>query len=600
MKTKYFSPRDRTSTFGNISLALTVVFSLGQPDFAVAKDPMTIILMLKRDVGKDQASPIDSATKAQLELRAGVQLSWMGNTRTNGQILTLPENLSQETAKQIATKLGEVDEVLWAEVNVPAKAAKAAQALARPAQDSRVQELVIKLRGNETPTDEIVFQLSKAAGIQLSLRSRTASGAWIYQLAHPVSQNEAALIEINLESLPRVTYADPVTVKHSRSSGAVTPNDPGFEFEWFLQGTNTYAGSSNVQEAWSITQGTKQVTVAVLDTGILFKPTHPDLAERLTYTNPGETKIAGWDMVSLVWSARDGNGRDPNPKDEGDWVTQATVQNHHGRCDEENISESSWHGSHVAGTIAAKTDNNLGISGINWNATLVPVRVLGACGGSSSDINDGIYWAAGQPGIKGAKTNDYPAHVINMSLGGPGDCEDSDQEAIDFALSKNAVVVVAAGNSAGEAGLESPGNCRGVITVSSVGPKGNLAFYSNYSVGGFVDLSAPGGDKRESDESGILSTVNDSRTRPKGKIMAYGYEQGTSMATPVVSGVVSLMLSADTRNKLTPSKVRTLLQQTARPYPAGTRCAAGGDVANACGAGIVDAYEAVKAVKAIQ
>lgn len=589
--------------FSWIAAALAVGGGLAPAAGVQAGDLQTISLMLTRDVGQREAAPLGSALKTQLEQRAGVALTWTATTRTNAQILGLPSGLTRDAARQVAARLGEVEGVLWAEVN---EAAPSIRARTDGAEQSTIHQFVVKLHSTETPGPKLVALLSKTAGIPMALQSRTAGGGWIFELKRPVTDSDADRIESNLESLADVKYADPVTIKHSR---ALTPDDPMFQDEWFLQDPQTYPGSSNVQAAWSLTQGSNQVTVAVVDSGILFSPTHPDLKDRLTdlkskkkiqaVSGEKTSRIAGWDMISQVWRARDGDGRDPNPGDEGDWVAADTVKKYPQSCSEDDMDVSSWHGSHVAGTIAAKTNNGIGISGVDWNARLLPVRVLGACGGLTTDINDGVAWAAGQKGIKGTQVNQYPAQVINLSLGGRGDCSDSEQETIDFALAQKAVVVVAAGNSATEAGLESPGNCRGVITVSSVDKLGNLAYYSNYSHDDVVDLAAPGGETRTVDADGVLSTVNNSKTRPKTDEMDYTYMQGTSMATPVVSGVVSLMLAVDGKKQLTPAKVKAILRQTVRPFPAGTRCAEGGDKEGACGSGIIDANAAVKAVQAL-
>jgi serine protease len=300
--------------------------------------------------------------------------------------------------------------------------------------------------------------------------------------------------------------------------------------------------------------------------------------------------------VRRVALARDGDARDRNPKDEGDWVTAEMLKNREA-CKDDKVQDSSWHGSHVAGTIAAATNNGIGVSGIDWYARLLPVRIMGACGSTGDDEYDGIYWAVGGKNVPGTEPNRYPAHVLNMSIGGESECADAEQAAIDYALAKNAVVVVAAGNDSKNAASSSPANCKGVITVAALDKNGDLAWYSNY--GSVVAIAAPGGDTSNVKADGILSTVNGSDRRPDPDRMAYENQQGTSMATPVVSGVISLMLAADSERKLTPQSIKSILQQTARPFPAGTKCASK-KYKDLCGAGIVDAREAVNAVQQLQ
>jgi serine protease len=232
----------------------------------------------------------------------------------------------------------------------------------------------------------------------------------------------------------------------------------------------------------------------------------------------------------------------------------------------------------VAGTIAAKTNNGVGVAGVAYGAKIVPVRVLGKCGGYTSDIADAIVWASGGA-VTGAPANANKARVLNLSLGGSGACDATTQNAINSARSRGAVVVVAAGNSNVNAVNANPANCAGVITVAAVGRSGGKASYSNY--GANVDVAAPGGDSG----AAILSTWNAGTTTPAGD--NYGYMMGTSMATPHVAGVAALMLAKNPN--LTPDEVEAKLKASARAFPA---------ACSGCGAGIVDAAAAVNAVTA--
>ncbi|MEC8444381.1 MAG: S8 family serine peptidase [Pseudomonadota bacterium] len=330
----------------------------------------------------------------------------------------------------------------------------------------------------------------------------------------------------------------------------LVPNDPFFSQQW---GLFSDAAGINVQAAWDMTQGAGAV-IAVADTG--YVP-HPDLNNNL---------LPGYDMISSANSARDGNGRDNNAVDEGDYTTFWTCG---------YTSNSSWHGAHVAGIANASGDDGTGMIGVAPQAKHVPVRVLGTCGGSLSDIADGVLWAAGLP-VSGLPTNPNPADVINMSLGGGGSCPGFMQDAIDAATAAGSVVVVAAGNENTNASGSVPANCNNVITVASLGVDGSRASYSNY--GSVVDVAAPGGGNGD----GILSTV-DSGTQGRAGA-SYAKYQGTSMAAPQVAGVVALMRSANPA--LSPADIETILKDTARPFT-GT--------CNQCGTGLVDAHAALLA-----
>jgi serine protease len=229
----------------------------------------------------------------------------------------------------------------------------------------------------------------------------------------------------------------------------------------------------------------------------------------------------------------------------------------------------------VAGTIAALTNNGAGVAGVAYGAKIVPARVLGKCGGYTSDIADAMIWASGGT-VSGVPANANKARVLNLSLGGSGACDTTTQSAINSARSRGAVVVVAAGNSNVDAANASPANCAGVIAVAAVGRTGGKASYSNY--GAVVDVAAPGGDAG----AGILSTLNAGTKAPGAD--NYAYYMGTSMATPHVAGVAALMLSKNPN--LTPDDVEAKLKSTARAFPA---------ACPGCGTGIVDAAAAVNA-----
>ncbi|WP_305080690.1 S8 family peptidase [Microbulbifer sediminum] len=394
---------------------------------------------------------------------------------------------------------------------------------------------------------------SRVAGAKLQHMRRLATGAQLMQLEKRMGGAEMAEIISRLQQDPTVEYAEPDLLLQPMA----TPNDPSYSQQWhYFEAT----GGLNLPSAWDTTQG-EGVNVAVLDTG--YRP-HADLVDNL---------LPGYDMISDSTVAQDGNGRDSDASDPGDWAPA-------GACYSGSpASNSSWHGTHVAGTIAAATNNGTGVAGVAYKAKVVPVRVLGRCGGYTSDIADGIIWAAGGS-VSGAPSNANPAQVLNLSLGGSGSCGSTTQNAINTARGLGATVVVAAGNSNTNASNATPANCSGVVTVASVDRSGGRAWYSNY--GSVVDVAAPGGDTSVS-SNGVLSTLNSGSQGPGSD--NYAFYQGTSMATPHVAGAAALLYALD--GSLTPTEVESILSNTARSFPASC---------SQCGSGIVDAAAAVAAV----
>ena len=319
-------------------------------------------------------------------------------------------------------------------------------------------------------------------------------------------------------------------------------------------------------QAWDISTGNPNIIVAVIDTG--HRP-HVDLASRI---------IGGYDFISNALAANDGDARDADPQDPGDWITLEESSNgYFAGCP---VRDSTWHGTHVAGTISAVTNNGQGVAGVNWGAKLLSVRVLGKCGGAVSDIADGMRWAAGLS-APGVPNNPNPAKVLNLSLGGNSQtCPATFQSAIHAVNAAGGIVVVAAGNSNTNASGTTPANCDGAITVGATNRSGVRAWYSNY--GSVVDISAPGGDSA----GGVLSTAN---TGIQGLALdSYAYKQGTSMAAPHVAGVVSLMLAINPTLNFT--QMETILKLTAKPFGPGHGCSG----STTCGAGIVNAHAALR------
>ena len=381
-------------------------------------------------------------------------------------------------------------------------------------------------------------------------------------LDEPISVEEAEAVARTLENDGVVASASPDYPRYATTA----PNDPEWSSQWSLQAFNgaTNAGIG-LEGAWTAAPGTNDVVVAVIDTGRprYLGADHPDMADNL---------VAGYDFLSSVSSARDGDGWDANETDEGDWETT-------GQC---TTAASSWHGSHVAGIIGAETNNGIGIAGINPRAKIQHIRILGACGGVTSDEAAAIRWAAGLP-VNGVTTNPTPAKVINLSLGGPSPCAPNEQAAINAAVNAGSIVVVAAGNSSLDLDLNdyAPANCDNVLTVAATTQNGSRLGQSNY--GSTIDIAAPG--------SGIKSTMNDGTTVATGA-WSYRSKSGTSMAAPIVSGVLSLMLSYDP--SLSFLDLRHILETTASSFPNGSDCSSNPDNTFFCGPGIVNASAALQ------
>ncbi|HEX8010919.1 MAG TPA: S8 family peptidase [Casimicrobiaceae bacterium] len=378
---------------------------------------------------------------------------------------------------------------------------------------------------------------------------------------------------------PDVEYAVPDERRHI----LIAPNDPLYGDgvsgngpavgQWYLRApSGEVASSIDIEPAWNITLGSPDVVVADLDTGVRFD--HPDLLA----VAAGGKLLPGYDMIGYSRVGDDGDGRDADASDPGDWISAGEANNRNGffyACTPFDPStrrysaqDSSWHGTQVSGILAALTNNGIGMAGVGPSLRVLPVRVLGKCGGYDSDILAGMRWAAGLA-VPGVPANPNPARVINMSLGAAGSCPSAYSDAIAQVTAAGAVIVVSAGNSAGHE-LTSPANCPGVIAVAALRHAGTKVGFSD--LGQDVAISAPGGNCVNITAGSpclypILTTSDSGTTTPVGPIYtdSFNWSVGTSFAAPLVSGTAALMLSV--RPTLTPQQVRQVLQATSRPFP---------------------------------
>ncbi len=433
-------------------------------------------------------------------------------------------------------------------------------ASAAAAREDSTDQLIIKYRaGSAARTRADLQTMSRAhevmnrAGVQMRVLQRSAFNAMVMKLDRRLDATFLDGLARSIAADPDVEYAEADRVMRVQ----LTPNDPRYLDQWHY-----YEAAAGVRAppAWDRSTGSG-VVVAVIDTG--YRP-HADLAANI---------VGGHDMIIDTAVSNDGNGRDSDARDPGDWVSL-------GECGLLSPAQgSSWHGTHVAGTVAAVTNNAAGVAGVAFRAKVLPVRVLGKCGGYTSDIAAGITWASGGA-VPGVPANAHRARVINLSLGGSGSCGTTMQSAINGARSRGTAVVVAAGNSNQNASGHSPANCAGVIAVAALNRSGGRSYFSNF--GSIVDIAAPGGDMRSAATNGVLSTLNSGSTTPGADV--YAHYQGTSMAAPHVAAVAALMIARNPA--LTPDQVESRLKSSARPFPASC---------SQCGAGVVNADAAVVA-----
>jgi serine protease len=431
-----------------------------------------------------------------------------------------------------------------------------------------------------------------------------------------------------LRADPAVVFAD---VDERRYPHAL-PNDPLFvptataSGQWYMLTPSTAtptsdAAATDAVSAWGITQGSSGTVIADIDSGVRFD--HPDLLR----AGFGGRLLPGYDFVGQDLNsansaplgtylvANDGDGFDPDPSDPGDWIDSTDLMNTavfpSKNCSVEN---SSWHGTRVMGVLGALTNNDVGIAGMTWNPYLLPVRALGKCGGLDSDIIAGIMWSVGMTVYDDSgnpvPANPYPADIINLSLGGTGGSCPTDYSTLVSQLTGMGVLVVAsAGNESGP--VDIPGNCPGVLAVAGLRNVGTKVGYS--SLGPQVGIGAPAGNCVNTTAGSpclrsIDTTVNEGLTSPG----ANGYTDqsntnlGTSFAAPIVSGIAAMMHAVNAN--LTPPQLIARIEGSATPYPQPVTTPATPQCSNTssssvecacttttCGAGMVNAFKAVKA-----
>jgi serine protease len=394
--------------------------------------------------------------------------------------------------------------------------------------------------------------------------------------------------------------------------------------QWYLRAPSATTPSSiDIESAWTVNRGNPSLVVAVLDTGVRFD--HPDLAGRLLSGRDfvgSDQDGTGMAPLSYLY-ANDGDGWDADATDPGDWISQTDLMNPLlVGCDGgAGPIDSSWHGTQVSGLIAAATGNGIGMAGIA-DVKILPLRVLGKCGGYDSDILAAMRWAGGLP-VPGVQSNATPARLINMSLGSAGSCSDPAgsgslyQQVVAELRLVGVSVIASAGNDSRSVNL--PANCPGVIAIGGLRQVGTKNGFS--SLGPEVVISAPGGNcvngAGQTCLYPILSTTNVGTTIPQGS----GYTDGgltaaigTSFSAPQVTGVAALMLSVN--SQLWPDDLRALLRSSARVFsgsndPTVTLCI---DPAllnpatdqleclcttTTCGAGMLDAGAAVRVAQAL-
>lgn len=473
--------------------------------------------------------------------------------------------------------------------------------------------IIVKWRANATiaaqpgqPHIAAVQSVAALSGLHVMAVASIAPRLEVLRLESPLSIEDLNHTLARLAADPAVEYAVP----DRRRKAHLIPNDSSFTDQWHLQAAQPSAIRAST--AWDTTTGSAGTVIAVLDTGVRFN--HPDLGR----AEQGGKLLAGYDFIAgesatSFLIANDGDGRDPDPSDPGDWVTSADTQNaQFAGCD---VTDSSWHGTRVSGIIGALTNNGIGIAGIDWSAWILPVRVLGKCGGFDSDIIAGMRWAAGLT-VSGVPDNPHPASIINMSLGAEGPCSADYQDVINELAARGVTVFVSAGNEGSF--VDSPGNCVGAMAVTGLRQVGSKVGFS--SLGLDAGIGAPAGNCVNTGAGqpclfSIITTTDQGTTVPAGPTYTdqINFNVGTSFSSPIVAGAAGLMHAVNAR--LAPALVIARLKQSATPFPTTSNSTPAPPVCHVptssadvqlaecicttqtCGAGMLDASAAVGAAQ---
>ena len=409
----------------------------------------------------------------------------------------------------------------------------------------------LQLRPNQANAANGTMQaLATRASLTFKQSREITNGLHLLQVQSATGESTAATLA-RLRADPEVETAE---VDQRRFAHAV-PNDPLFTGQWYEQATQP-AGIDAVT-AWDTTTGRSDVVIAELDTGVRYD--HPDL---LAATANGRL-LPGYDFVTDTAVANDGDGRDADASDPGDWITSAdAATTKFNGCTVEN---SSWHGTRVAGILGALSNNATGITGITWLPKILPVRVLGKCGGVNSDILDAMRWAAGLH-VTGVPDNTHPAQIINMSLGGTGACSAAEQTVINEVVAAGVTVVISAGNEGGP--VDTPANCVGVAGIAGIRQIGTKVGFS--SLGPEAALAAPAGNCVNASGACLFSidtSINNGTTTPttNGYTDQLNPNLGTSFSSPIVAGIAGLMTSVNANLK--PAQLIARLKEGAKTFP---------------------------------
>ncbi len=414
------------------------------------------------------------------------------------------------------------------------------------------------------PAPDRIAALTARTGLALHAARSITDVLHVIHVQPAVTGEPIAATVERLRVDPEVEYAE---LDQRRYPHATTPNDPLFSEQWYLQQSSATTPSAvDAVTAWDTTTGgigttgTTGIVIADLDTGVRFE--HPDLQ----WAGSGGRLLPGYTFISDTFVANDGDAQDADASDPGDWVIQADLSKP--ECSAGTAANSSWHGTRVSGLLGALSNNGTGIAGVTWSPWLLPVRVLGKCGGLDSDIIAGMLWAAGIH-VNGAPDNPYPAGIENMSLGGTGVCPQLYADVVGQLTAKGVLVVASAGNEGGP--VDAPANCAGVAGVAGLRHAGTKVGYS--SLGPEIALSAPAGNCVNTGAGStclypITTTVNQGTTTPA----TSGYTDqvsnpnlGTSFSAPLVSGIAGLMLSVN--GNLNSTQLIARLKEGSLPFP---------------------------------